>query len=127
MISAGTFQGPARTSRVLFPVLSHPEVRIVFMRTGHGESKGAYISLDEFREIDVPNLKRNWEGEKFNASLVNFEAFLKVFVFFQECSIVDNDLSVRNAELQDFVIYSLCGLHRPKGLLEIDKERPELE
>jgi hypothetical protein len=127
MISAGTFQRPARTSRVLFPVLSHPEARLVFMRTGHSESKGAYVSLYEFREIYVPNFKRNWEGEKLDASLVNFEAFLKVLVFFQECSIIDNDLGVRNAELQDFVIYTLCGLHRPEGLLEIDIERPELE
>jgi hypothetical protein len=99
--------------------LCHPEAKSVFMRNG---KERAYISLNEFGEINVPNFKRNREREELNASLVNFETFLKVLVFFEECSIVDNDLSVRNTELQDFVIYSLRGLHSPEGLFEIDIE-----
>jgi uncharacterized protein YllA (UPF0747 family) len=85
------------------------------------------VSLDEFREINVPYFERNWEREQLDAPLVYFETFLEVVIFFKESSIVDNDLGICNTEFQDFVVYRLCGLHGPEGLFEIDVERPQFK
>jgi hypothetical protein len=86
-----------------------------------------YVSLDEFREINVPYLERNWEREQLDAPLVYFETFLEVVIFFEESSIVDNNLGICNTEFQDFVVHRLCGLHGTKGLFEIDVERPQFK
>ncbi len=84
--------------------------------------KWTYISLDELREINVPYLEGNWEREQLDAPLVYFETFLEALILFEEGRIVDNNLGIRNSEFEDFVIYRLCGLHGPKGLLEVDVE-----
>jgi hypothetical protein len=87
--------------------------------------KRTYISLDEFEEINVPYLEGNWESEQLDPPLVYFETFFKVLILFEKCSIVDNDLRIRNTKLQDFVIHGLCGFHGPERLLEVDVERPK--
>ena len=89
--------------------------------------KRTYVSLDEFRQINVPYLEGNWKREQLDPPLVYFKTFLKVLIFFEESRIVDNNLGVRNSELQDFVVHGLCGLHGPEGLFEVDVERPKFK
>lgn len=54
--------------------------------------------------------------------MVDLETFLKVFVFFQERSVVDDDLSVGNSEFQNLVVNCFRSFHGPNGLLEINVE-----
>lgn len=65
---------------------------------------------------------RGGQSVRLGGGLTNLEALFEVFVFFQESSIVDDDLSVGNSEFQDLVINRLCGFDGPNGLLEIDVE-----
>ena len=128
MILAGTSRVPVRTNRAPFPVSSHPVSKLGLIHTDKPtQMKRTYVSLDEFGEINVPYLERNWEREQLDAPLVYFETFLKVVIFFEEASIVDNNLGICNTEFQDFVIHRLCGLHCPEGLFEIDVERPQFK
>ena len=128
MISAGTSRGPARTNRAPFLTSIRPvQNKGSFYTDRQRRMKRTHVALDELREINVPYLEGNRERENLDAPLVYFEAFLKVFVIFEECSIVDNNLGIRYTELQNFVIHGLCRLHGSEGLLEVDVERPKLE
>jgi len=55
------------------------------------------------------------------------ETILEVVVLLQESSIVDNNLCIRNAKLQYFIIDSLGGIDCPNGLLQVDIEGPKLD
>lgn len=85
------------------------------------------VSPDKFGEIDVPYLEGNRKREQLNAPLIYFETFFEVFTFFKECGVIDNDLGIRDAELQDFVIHGFCRLDSSEGLLEVNIERPKFE
>jgi hypothetical protein len=52
----------------------------------------ALISLEELGQEDVPQLESDRITEKGDASLVDFEAFLKVRILFEEVCIIDNHL-----------------------------------
>jgi hypothetical protein len=85
MTLAGTCRGLAQIDHALFLVSSRPVSMlkvITLMETKVDER--IYVSLDEFREINVPYLKGNREREQLNAPLVYLETFLKVLIFFEE-------------------------------------------
>ena len=48
-------------------------------------------------------------------------------VLLQESSVVDNNLCIRDAKLQYFIINDLGGIDCPDRLLQIDIERPKLD
>jgi hypothetical protein len=56
-----------------------------------------------------------------------FEALLVVLVLFQEYGIIDDDLCVCDAKLEDLVIHRFCGLDGPYRLFEVDIKGPQLE
>ena len=128
MTSVGTSRGPARTNRAPFLISIRPvEYKGSFTTDRQRRTERTHVALNEFREINVPYLEGNWEREQLDAPLIYFETFLEVFIIFEECSVVDNNLSIRYAELKNFVIHGLCGLHGSEGLLEVDIERPKLK
>ena len=51
-----------------------------------------YVAFHKFRQVDVPELECDREGEKLDTALVYLEALLEVLVLFEECRIVDDDL-----------------------------------
>ena len=55
------------------------------------------------------------------------EALLVVLVLFQEGGVVDYDLSVGNAQVEDLVVNRLRGFDRADRLFEVDVEGPKLE
>ena len=81
-----------------------------------------HISFSEFGQVDIPNLKGYREGEQFSTSFVYLEALLKVFVFFEELRIVNDDLGIGDLELENLVVRGLCGINSPQGFFEIDVE-----
>lgn len=56
-----------------------------------------------------------------------FEALLEVLVFFQKRGVIDNDLCIRNAQLQNLIIDRFRGLDGTDGLFQIDVERPKFK
>lgn len=111
------------------------------------KEKMTNIALNEFGEVDVPDLESDGEGEELDASLVDLEGLLEILVLLQEGRVVDDDLrsshasarrrdatgegttdlSIGDAELEDAVVDVLGRLHRADRLLEIDVEGPELD
>ena len=76
-----------------------PCVRIRIRTFVANAGETTYVSLDEFRKINVPYLEGNWEREQLDPPLVYFETFLKVLIFFEEPSVVDYNLGIRDTEL----------------------------
>ena len=78
----------------------------------HMKDIGAHISFHKLCKIDVPNLERYGEGEELCAALIHLEAFLVVLVLFQEGGVVDDDLSVGDAQVEDLIVNCLRGFDR---------------
>lgn len=76
------------------------------------EARDTYITLYKLRQVNIPDLERNGISEQFDATLVNFEAFLKILVFLEESSIVNDDLSIRDSQLENLVVNCLRRLNR---------------
>jgi len=55
------------------------------------------------------------------------ETILEVVVLLQESSIIDNNLCIRDAKLQYFIIDSLGRIDCPDRLLQVDIEGPKLD
>lgn len=55
------------------------------------------------------------------------ETILEVVVLLQESSVVDNNLCIRNAKLQYFIINSLGGIDGPNRFLQVDIEGPKFD
>ena len=63
---------------------------------------------------------------EFRGDAKYLETILKVVVFLQESRKVDDNLCIRDAKLQYFIIDSLGRIDCPKRLLQVDVEGPKL-
>ena len=81
-----------------------------------------HIAIHELGKIDIPDLERDWESEQFCTTLIHLEALLVVLVLLQEGGVIDNDLGVRDAEVQNLIVHSLGRLDCPEGFFEVDVE-----
>lgn len=64
------------------------------------------------------------EGIRDGSGQTHFEALLEVLVFFQEGSIVDDDLSVGNAKVQNLVVHHLSRLYSANRFFQVNVKRP---
>jgi len=64
---------------------------------------------------------------EFQEDAKYLETILEVVILLQESSVVDDNLCIRDAKLQYFIINSLGGIDCPKRLLEVDVEGPKLD
>jgi hypothetical protein len=64
---------------------------------------------------------------EFQEEAKYLETILEVVILLQESSIVDNNLCIRDAKLQYFIIDSLGGIDCPNRLLQVDIEGPKLD
>jgi hypothetical protein len=64
---------------------------------------------------------------EFQEDAKYLETILEVVVLLQESSVVDNDLCIRDAKLQYFIINSLGGIDCSNRLLQVNIEGPKLD
>ena len=64
---------------------------------------------------------------EFQEDAKYLETILEVVILLQESSVVDDNLCIRDAKLQYFIINSLGGIDCPKRLLQVDVEGPKLD
>lgn len=81
-----------------------------------------YVSLDELRQVDVPDLKRNGEGEEFDTAFIHLETLLEVLILFEEGCIIYDDLCVRNPQLKYFIVDCFGRLNTANGLFQVNVE-----
>ena len=48
------------------------------------------------------------------------KAFLEVIIFLKERCVIDNNLGIRDPQLQNFIINSFGGFNRSDGLFKVD-------
>jgi hypothetical protein len=92
-----------------------------------------YKSLGEFGQVDVPDLERDGEREEIHSAFVHLgprekcqhmcierriwalshlKALLVIFIFLQERCVIDDDLGVGDAKLENLIIDRLGALYR---------------
>jgi hypothetical protein len=76
MILGGISQEPAQTGLVLALVWFHPEKELSFVFRRRSEIP--YISLNKFREIDIPDFERDREREDFNTTFIRLQGYIKM-------------------------------------------------
>jgi hypothetical protein len=86
----------------------------------------ATVTFEKLGEIRIPNIKDVGPPKESNSTLISFESFLKVVVFFQKDGIVHDDLRSGNFQFNDAVIDSFAGFESSETFFQVSVKTPNL-